>query len=489
MAKKITVIGGGIAGLATAALLAKDGYQVTVLEKNNQLGGRARRFKAKGFSFDMGPSWYMMPEVFDKFFAFFGKKTSDFYQLIRIKNHYKVFIENRQYTIKDKLPENLKLFNQLGKNGGQKLKKFLKECQYVYELVMDKLVYYDYLSLQPLIDFKLIKNFLAFDFFRTFHQAVSAYFKNPDLQKILEFTTVFLGGSPYNTPAFYKLITHTDFNLGIYHPIGGIHKIIEALEKICLSNNVEIKTNQKADKIAVANDQAYKVFSGKKEYLTDAIVCTCDYQFAETKLLEKKYQTYPLSYWQKKTLAPSAFLIYLGVKGKIKNAEHHNLYFDQSWEKHFKDVYLNPGWPKNPSYYVHCPSINDPSLAPKNCETVIILVPVAPGLKDDEKTQTEFSSKIISHFEKLINYDLEKNILFKKIFTHKNFINDYNAYKGAAFGLAHTLFQTAIFRPKNKSRKIKNLYYAGQYTNPGVGMPICLLSSQIVYNLIINENG
>jgi len=489
MAKKVIIIGGGIGGLATAALLAKDGYAVKVIEKNSQLGGRARTFEQDGFVFDMGPSWYMMPDAFEKYFALFGKKPSDFYSLVRLDSHYKVFFDqpHRIYEVRSDLNYNLDWFEKTELGTGEKLRQFLAKSKYLYETAMKELVFLDYQSLRPFLKPSILFNLFKLNLFESFHHYTASYFKNKDLQKILEFTTVFLGGSPYNTPAFYTLITHTDFNLGIWYPMEGMHQIVKALESLCRQYNAEICLSEQVKKIEVEQAKAKKVITDKRSLEADIVICNADYHFAETELLDKAWQSYPQNYWQKKITAPSGFLVYLGVNKKVKNLAHHNLYFSSSWESHFKDVYARPSWPQNPSYYVHCPSKTDSSVAPPGCDAVFVLVPVAAGLKDSDKIKEDFSQKVIKHLENLIDDNLQDHIKVKKIFSHQDFIDSYHAYKGAAFGLAHNLWQTAMFRPKNKSRKVKNLYYVGQYTNPGVGVPICLISAQIVHKAIKNN--
>ncbi len=488
--KKIAVIGAGISGLAVASLLAKDGYQVTVLEKNPFLGGRASFFTQSGYFFDKGPSWYMMPEVFDHFFALFKRKTADFYRLKRLKIHHQVFFSPKEICkISDNFKDNLTLFEKAEKGGANKLRQYLAESQFIYENVMKDLVRLDYTSITQLLKPKLFYYLLRFNLFKNLHRHVSRYFQNKNLQKILEFTTVFLGGSPYNTPAFYSLVTHADFNLGIFYPRGGMHEIVKALLKLCQQYQVKILTDHEVSQVVVKDNLIKEVKAGRKTFTADIVICSADYRHFEVGLLPRKYQTYPQAYWQKKTLSPSAFIIYLGINKKLKKVEHHNLYFDQSWEDHFQDVYQNKLWPANPSYYVHVPSKTDPQVAPQNGETLMFLVPVAPGLEDNKKIRESFSWQILSHFENLIGEKITPFIKVKKIYAHSDFISEYNSYQGSAFGLAHTLDQTAILRPKNKSGKLKNLYYVGQYTNPGVGVPVCLLSAQIVQKLISQEYG
>lgn len=486
MRKKIVVVGAGIGGLATACLLAKDGYQIIVLEKNSLIGGRARYLKLKDFYFDKGPSWYMMPEVFENFFKIFNSKTADFYRLKKLDVHYRVFFDDgKTIDIYSNLNKNLKTFKKLDENGDIKLKKLLKKAKYIYEESMKQLVFESYKNHLKLAKPEIIKNLIQFNLFQTLHDYIKNIFKNEKLQKILEYTAVFLGGSPYNTPALYQLVTHVDLNLGIYYPIGGIYKIIEALKTLIKKYKLRIITKQEVKKVKIKNGLIKKVYTKNKAYDGDIFIINADYPFFETKILPKDSQTYPKKYWQNKVFSPSAFLIYLGINDPLPKSKHHNLYFTNQWEKHFKQVYQNKKIPEDPSFYYHIPSKTDSSMAPENCHSVMILVPTAPGLYFTKKTEKEFYNMIINKFANLNNIkNIEKKIIVKKIFHAKNFLKDYNSTQGAAFGLAHTLFQTAIFRPKNFSKKIKNLFYVGQYTNPGVGMPSVLISSQIVYKLV-----
>lgn len=489
MSKEVIIIGGGFSGLATAALLAKDGFKVKLFEKNKKLGGRAMYFERDGYFFDMGPSWYMMPEVFERFFESVGKDINKEIDLKKLESHYKIWIEDRAYNIVKDRKKNLEEFEKNEKGAGEALEKYLKRSEYIYINALKELVYLDYDNplklLKPSIFFKLFE----MNLFETFHNYIARQFKNRDLQKVLEFVTVFLGGSPYNTPAFYSLISHTDLNMDIFYPMGGIYTVITAMERICREFGVEIHMEEPITELLIENGKTVGIKTEKGEYRSDLVINSSDMHFFETKVLPEKYQSYPQSYWNKAVMSPSAFNIYLGLDTQIPNIEHHNLFFSETWDEHFKEVYENPTWPDTPSYYFHVPSKSDPKVAPKDGETVFILVPVAPGLKDDEKSREEFAEKVLDHFSNLVKMDVRKHIKVKQLFSHSNYEKIYNAYKGSAFGLAHTLFQTAIFRPLNRSKKIKNLYYVGQYTNPGVGMPIALLSAEIVRRMVNKDFG
>lgn len=487
--KKIIVIGGGIGGLATAALLGKDGFEVTLFEKNDYLGGRAGQYKESGFTFDLGPTWYMMPDVFEQFFSLFDKKPSDFYKLIKLDPHYKVFFSSEEsIQIKADIKENLALFESIEPGAGKKLQEVLNESKKIYNYSMQHLVRQNYLSLLPFFNTEMVKNILSFHLFKSYHNYIKSCFKDPKLQKILEFSTVFLGGSPFNTPAFYILILHTDFNLHIWHPEGGIYKVIEAVEALCRRYNVVIKKSEPVMELQSKNGKLTAAITARGIYEADIFVCNADYAYCETELINNDNQSYSNSYWQKRTLAPSAFLLYLGLNKKMKNLEHHTLYFDRAWENHFDHVYnKSTSWPKKPSYYLCVPTKTDSSLAPHGNEALTVLVPVSPYTKATESSKDIFMHRTIKHLEELTQQEIANKIMVKKIFTNSDFTSAYNAYKGSAFGIAHTLTQTALFRPNNKSKKLQNLYYVGQYTNPGIGLPPALISSQIVHQMIIND--
>lgn len=486
------VIGGGIAGLASAALLAKDGNQVSVLEKNSFLGGRAQVYRDKGFTFDMGPSWYMMPDEFDRFFAVFGKKTSDYYKLQKLKTHYSVMFSDKEiFTITDDILKTYQLFDENEHEGSKKFKEYLRSCEELYKFAMDKLVRIDYDELIPwqLISPTVLARLPTIGLFDSYHQKVARYFNNRHLQKLLEFMTVFLGGSPFNTPSFYSLMAHADYNQGIWYPSGGMYKVIEGLVKLCGEQGVQIHSSQNVTGIKVEGGSVREVQTDTRSYACDIVVCNADYAHAETMLLDEKWQSYPKRYWSQRTISPSALLVYLGLDRTLVGFEHHSLYLGHDWEKEFEKVYATKEWSKDPSYYMCCPTKTDISIAPPGGEILTILVPVAPGLDDPDEVRDKYANNVIEHIEQITGQDIQNHIVTKRIYSHRDFIRDYNAYGGSAFGIAHTLFQTAIFRPRNRSKKIRNLYFTGQYTNPGIGLPIGIISAQIVHNLIRKHEG
>lgn len=487
MTKKALIIGAGFGGLSTAALLAKEGYNVTVLEKNKTPGGRAMQFSEKGFTFDMGPSWYMMPEVFDRYFSHFGKNPASFYKLIHLDPHYRIFFGKND--VLDMLPDkekNFEAFEKIEPGSVEKIKKYLDKSRELYEIAMKYFVYKNYDSFFDMFDMKFAGVASKMPVLSSMNSYISKYVKDDRLKKILLYTTVFIGGVPDNTPALYTLMSHIDFNVGVFYPMGGMFSIVQALEDLCHEQNVKIQLGTPVDKINVKDGKAVSVTASGKEYTADIIVSNADMPHTEMALLDEEHQTYPKSYWEKKTIAPSAFILYLGIKGKIKNLKHHTLFFTYDWEKHFADMYKNPEWPDEPSMYICCPSKTDPSVAPKGDENLFVLVPIAPGLPDTSEIRTEYEQKIIGILEETLGESIHDRLVVKKSLSINDYKSLYNAYQGTALGLAPNFFQTAFFRPNNFSKKVKNLYYVGQDTVPGVGVPMALISAELAVERIRN---
>lgn len=486
--KKIIIVGAGLGGLSAAALLAKAGFDVLVLEKNATVGGRARVFKEKGFTFDMGPSWYLMPDVFERFFALFDKKPSDFFKLVRLNPAYRMFFDKKKVIdIAEKLSDNKKLFEKLEKGGGEKFFKYLEESKYKYEVAMSGFIYKEYKTFFDFFNKQMLMGGAQLKVFESIDKYVKRFFTSDIARKILEYNIVFLGGNPDNTPALYSIMAHIDFNLGVWYPLGGMGKVVEALKKLAEGHGARIVCNAEVRNIYVENGKAKSVLVGDKKYSADIVIANADYPYVENQLLDKKYCSYDESYWKKKTIAPSSFIIYLGIKGKVKGLAHHNLFVEYDWMKHFDQIFKEPSWPESFSYYVSCPSKTDPKIAPKEDENLFILVPVAAGLEDTPEIREKFFKKIMGLLETTLKEKIEKRILVKKIFTVNDFTKEYNAYKGTALGLTHTLMQSAIFRPGMRSKKVKNLYYVGQYTHPGIGVPMVMIAAEIISTTIQKE--
>ena len=485
MKKKINIIGSGFSSLAAACYLAKDGNDVTVFEKNATIGGRARQWKKDGFTFDIGPSWYWMPDVFERFFVDFNKKASDYYELTKLSPAYKVFFGVNEFvTIADNLPEIVTTFESIEKGSGEKLTAFMQEAQDNYNIAIKDLVYRPGVSPMELVTLETAKK--VTQFFGNISKDIRQKFKNTKLVQILEFPVLFLGAKPSDTPSFYSFMNFADFGLGTWHPKNGMYSVILAMEKLAIELGVTIKTNANIEKINVENGAAVSIMVNGKEEKADVILSGADYHHSET-LLDQKYRAYSEKYWDKRTFAPSSLLFYVGFDKKIEDVEHHSLFFDVDFDMHASAIYDNPKWPENPLFYASFPSKTDQNSAPLGKEAGIFLIPLAPGLEDTPALREEYFNKIITRFEKLTQQSVQKSIIFHESFCVNDFVKDYNSYKGNAYGLANTLLQTAFLRPKLKSSKVKNLYFTGQLTVPGPGVPPALISGKLVSELI-NKN-
>lgn len=483
--KKVIVIGSGFSSLSAACYLAKAGFSVSIYEKNESLGGRAAQFLKDGFTFDMGPSWYWMPDIFDKFFADFGKKTSDFYHLDKLSPAYKIFFSDDVITIGDSMDKICVEFERIEKGSSPILRKFISEAQENYDIAINKVV------LRPGISpFELVtkETVLKVDqFFKTISSQVRKRFKNPKLVSTLEFPVLFLGAKPENTPSFYNFMNFADFGLGTWHPKGGMYEVIKAMEKLARELGVQISTNSPVEKIIVEKGNAKGIVCNGTIISSDVVLSGADYHHSE-KLLDETNRQYSEAYWNKKTYAPSSLLFYVGFDKKLKNIEHHNLFFDTDFEQHAEEIYDTPKWPTDPLFYANFPSVTDVSMAPENCETGFFLVPIAPDLNDTPELRSQYFDIIMDRFELRTGQKIRNNIIFNESFCVNDFIERYNSFKGNAYGMANTLSQTAFLRPKLKSRKVKNLFFTGQLTVPGPGVPPSLISGKLVSELIIKDN-
>ena len=482
--KKVIVIGSGFSSLSASCYLAKAGFEVELFEKNDTVGGRARQLVKDGFTFDMGPSWYWMPDIFDKFFADFNKKTSDYYQLDKLNPAYKIFFEDDTITIGDCMEKICSEFERIESGSSKPLKQFIGEAQENYDLAINKIVLRPGLSPLELVTKETV---LKVDqFFKTISQQVRKRFKNPKLVSTLEFPVLFLGAKPSKTPSFYNFMNFADFGLGTWHPKGGMYEIIKAMKSVAEELGVTIRTNSPASHILVSDGDVLGIRSNGENHLGDYVVSGADYHHSET-LLDKKYRQYSEGYWAKKTYAPSSLLFYIGFDKKLENIEHHNLFFDTDFEKHAQEIYDHPQWPNNPLFYANFPSVTDASMAPTGQETGFFLVPIAPGLEDTAQLRDQYFDIVMDRFEKLTHQSVKKSVLFKESFCVNDFVEQYNSYKGNAYGLANTLSQTAFLRPNLKSSKVKNLFFTGQLTVPGPGVPPSLISGKLVADLITKE--
>ena len=482
MSQEIAIIGTGFSSLSAACYLAQAGNKVTLYEKNSSIGGRARLMKKEGFTFDMGPSWYWMPDVFERFFNDFGKKVSDYYELIKLSPAYRVYYGINDFvSIADNLTEIITTFESIEKGSGKKLEKFMANAKSNYDIAVKDLVYRPGVSPLELITLETAKK--VGEFFSTISKDVKKEFKNPRLIQILEFPVLFLGAKPSNTPSFYSFMNYADFGLGTWHPKNGMFDVVKAMEQLGLELGVTFEFNANVNKIVVENDKAVAIIVNNSRIEADVILSGADYHHSET-LLDSEFRMYSEKYWDSRVFAPSSLLFYVGFDKKLNNIAHHALFFDVDFDQHAKDIYDNPKWPDEPLFYANFPSVTDPSTAPEGMESAFFLIPLAPGIEDTPALREQYFDKIIDRFERLTEQKIKDNIVFKESFCKNDFISDYNSYKGNAYGMANTLLQTAFLRPKLKSKKVKNLYFTGQLTVPGPGVPPALISGKLVSELI-----
>lgn len=486
MPKSVVVIGSGFAGLSAATFMAKNGWKVTVLEKNNTPGGRARQLKEAGFIFDMGPSFYWMPDIFERYFEQFGKKVSDFYTLQRLDPSYRIYWSDGFTDIPAGLKELKKVFESFEKGSGEKLEKYLNEAAYKYEVGINNLVYKPGLSFSEFLDWSVIKGVFKLDIITSIRKHIQKYFKHPKLREMMEFPVLFLGALPEDTPALYSLMNYADIKGGTWYPQGGMYAVVEGMYKVAMELGVQFSYDENVKKIVVEEGLAKKVITEKNDYEADVVISGADYHFTEAQLLPEKYRSYSESFWQKKVMAPSCLLYYVGLNKKIKDVAHHSLFFDVPFEQHGKEIYKDPKWPSAPLFYVSVSSVTDTSVAPPGCENIVFLVPIAAGLEGDtEELREKYFQVIVKRMEEHLGEPIRQNIVFKKSYSVSDFVSDYNSFRGNAYGLANTLKQTAIFRPSCRSKKVKNLFYTGQLTVPGPGVPPSLISGEVVAKQVI----
>ncbi len=490
--KKVVVIGSGFAGMSAACFMAKAGWEVTVLEKNEMPGGRARKLEEGGFTFDMGPSWYWMPDVFEHFFNCFGKKVSDYYHLQRLDPSYRVYWDDKAMDIPADYATLKKLFESIEPGSGTALDKFLDEAAYKYQVGVNKLVYKPGQSLAEFADTDLIKGVFKLDVFTSMKKHISKYFKHPQLQQLLEFPVLFLGALAADTPALYSLMNYADIKLGTWYPEGGMYKIVNGMYSLAKELGVQFHFNHTVSSIQTSNAAAKKIIAqnGMETVVfePDVVISNADYHFTETKLLAPNDRSYSDAYWNKRVMAPSSILYYVGLNKKLENVLHHSLFFDTSFEVHGNEIYKTPQWPSEPLFYVSVTSVSDDTVAPQGHENLFFLIPVAAGLQGDtEELRDKYFDQIVKRFEERTGQEIRSAIVYKRSYSVSDFVSDYNSFKGNAYGLANTLMQTAILKPSLRSKKLNNLFYTGQLTVPGPGVPPSLISGEVVAKEVLKS--
>ncbi|MFK7953179.1 MAG: phytoene desaturase family protein [Ekhidna sp.] len=486
---RVVVIGAGFSGLSCACHLAKMGYEVTILEKNDQPGGRARTYSEKGFTWDMGPSWYWMPDVFDKFFEEFGKSVSDYYQLDRLDPSYQVKFKNETIDIPANMVELEKLFESIEEGSSKKLRSFLKQAEYKYNVGVKDLVYKPSRSLLEFVDAKLLLGLLKMDVFTSIAKHVRKHFKDERLIQLMEFPILFLGATAENTPALYSLMNYADLSLGTWYPKGGMGSVVKGMVELSEELGVQIKCNEEVKAFTYEGKKVIGVQTDQNAYECDTVVASADYHFVDQHILPEKFQNYTKKYWDSRVMAPSSLLFYIGVDKELPNLEHHTLFFDEDFGLHAQEIYDDPKWPTKPLLYVSATSKTDETVAPKGKENLVVLIPVAPDIEDTEEIRENYFNIIMDKLESFTGESIRDSIICKKSYAHKDFISDYHSFKGNAYGLANTLKQTAILKPSLKNKKLKNLYFTGQLTVPGPGVPPSLISGEVIAREIAKDDG
>ena len=486
MSKKVLVIGAGFAGLSAAAFMAKAGWEVTVVDKHETAGGRARQLKEQGFTFDMGPSWYWMPDVFEHFFEQFGRKVSDYYTPQRLDPSYRIYWNNEETDIPADFTLLKALFESIEKGSGERLEHYLKEAAHKYRIGIQNLVYKPGQSVAEFLDWEVVKNVFRLDVFTSIKKHIARHFKNPRLQQIMEFPVLFLGALPEDTPALYSLMNYADIKGGTWYPDGGMYSIVKAMQQVATEQGARFVLGAEATRIVVEKGTAKTIETTKGNFTADVVISGADYHFTETELLPQDYRSYKEKYWNKKVLAPSCLMYYIGLNKRLPQVLHHSLFFDVPFDRHAAEIYSRPGWPTAPLFYLSAASQTDPNVAPAGCENLVFLIPVASGLSgDSEELREHYFNLLVDRLEQHTGTSIRGAVIYKKTFSVSDFAADYHAYKGNAYGLANTLMQTAIFRPSCQSRKIKNLFYTGQFTVPGPGVPPSLISGEVVSKQVL----
>ena len=486
--KQVIIIGSGFAGLSAAAFMAKAGWKVTVLEKNDQPGGRARQWKSDGFTFDMGPSWYWMPDVFERYFAQFGKSVTDYYTLERLDPSYRVYWPEGPMDSPASLPALQRLFESIEPGSATRLQQFMDEAAFKYRVGVQRLVFKPGQSLTEFLDWEVIKGVFKLDVFTSMKQHVHKFFKDPRLRQLMEFPVLFLGAMPEQTPALYSLMNYADVVGGTWYPKGGMYAIVDGMYRLALELGVEFRFNEAVTSIELSASAVKSVTTSLGTYIADVVIGGADYHHIETALLPASHRSYSDLYWDSRTMAPSSLLFYIGLNKKLENVQHHTLFFDTPFEAHAKEIYQNHQWPEAPLFYMCTTSVTDDTVAPPGHENLFLLMPVAAGLKGDTTALREkYFNQIIGRLEKNIGQSVKDAVVLKRSFALEDFKNDYHSFKGNAYGLANTLKQTANLKPNCRSKKVKNLFYTGQLTVPGPGVPPSLISGEVVAKEVIRN--
>lgn len=486
---KILIIGSGFSSLSAACYLSQAGHEVHIYEKNETVGGRARQMLTDdGYVFDMGPSWYWMPDVFERFFADFGHQVSDFYELELLDPAFEmVFPDRAKFQVPATYSALRDKFESLEPGSATRLDQFMADAQFKYEVGMKKIVYKPGLSLLEFLDADILRGALRFDLLSSFSSHVRKYFSNPQLLALMEFPVLFLGAMPRDTPALYSLMNYAGLKLGTWYPMGGFGKVIEGMARLARDLGVVIHCNSTVEKIVTEGRKATHLLINGRQEAMDAVLAGADYHHVERNLLQPAERNYSEQYWKKKVMAPSCLIFFIGLRKKITNIRHHTLFFEEDLIAHSKEIYKTPKWPEKPLFYVCCPSQTDPEVAPSGHENLFLLMPIAPGLEDSGAQHEHYYEMMMDRLEKHLDESVRQDVDYKKAYCIDDFVEDYNSFRGNAYGLANTLMQTANLKPKIRNRQVDNLFYCGQLTVPGPGVPPSIISGKIAAQQLLSQ--
>lgn len=489
---KVVVIGAGFAGLSAACFLARDGADVTVVERHDGPGGRARRWEEQGFRFDMGPSWYWMPDVFERFFAQFGRSVPEVYELRRLDPSYRIVwpSPHAPWDIPAGLPALRAWFEDVEPGAGVALDRFLKETRYIYDSAMSDYLFRPSLTVGSFVDPRLVLELGRMRMLRSMAAYARSFFRDSRLVRLVEWPVLFLGASARDTSAMYSLMSYADMALGTWWPMGGMIRIIEGMEAMARSLGVTFRYGTGAEAILTRQGRVTGIQTGEGSLDADAVLAATDYHHAEQDLLkDPRDRQYTPRWWGRRKMSPSSLLFYLGVRGKLGDLPHHTLFFDEDLDRHMEEVYRAPAWPSAPLFYVSNPSVTDPSLAPSGHSNVFLLIPLAPGLDDTPEARARTYDLVMTRLESQIGASVRDRVVVKRSYAMADFVSDYSAFQGNAYGMANTLGQTGPFRPRLRSNRVRGLYFAGQLSVPGPGMPPSLISGELSAKLLLRDLG
>lgn len=480
MKRKIAIIGSGISGLSAAAYAAKAGNEVHVFEKNSTPGGRARQFTTdNGYTFDMGPSWYWMPDIIEQFFNDFGYSVADFYELVRLDPQFEMVFSDGGISVPGSYQELKELFENMEEGAGKKLDAFMRSARFKYETGMREFVNKPCHSWWEFVSPRIVTGALKLDLLTNFRNYVARYFSHPRLRTLMEFPVIFLGAPPGNIPAMYSLMNYGGYALGTSYPQGGFYRLVQAMQHLAQRQGATFHFNHTIEKFVLTRGSVSAIVVNGAVREFDAVIASSDYHHTET-LLPEQYRNYSEAYWQSRTFAPSCLIYYLGCKERIQGLGHHTLFFENDFDAHISSIYNKKKWPEKPLFYTCCPSKTDPSVAPAGHENLFLLMPLAPGIENGENIREQYFAEMIARLEKHTGATgLMSKMDYKRSYCVSDFTKDYNAYQGNAYGLANTLSQTAVLKPAVRNRHLSNLFYTGQLTVPGPGVPPSIISGKI----------